>query len=84
MRFNEIWLIKLIFKQSDLIVFTISEKMSATANAFRIAKAGGDIIMPGSSGDYKVILNGLKTGEITREQLEQNATRVLHVMKSVI
>jgi len=64
--------------------FLTQKSKYPVANALRIAKAGGDIIMPGSSGDYKVILNGLKTGEITREQLEQNATRVLHVRKSVV
>lgn len=41
-----------------------------------IAAAGGDLVMPGSKSDVKDILEGLKNGTVTREQLQINATRV--------
>lgn len=41
-----------------------------------IANAGGDVMMPGSENDYKTLLEALKSGSITREQLEINATRM--------
>lgn len=44
-----------------------------------IAAAGGDLVMPGGSGDYKDILAALKSGKLKREQLEINATRVLRI-----
>ena len=46
-----------------------------------IAAAGGDLVMPGGKGDYKDILAALKTGKLSRTQLEINATRVLRMTK---
>lgn len=46
-----------------------------------IAAAGGDLVMPGGKGDYKDILAALKTGKLSRTQLEINATRVLRITK---
>ena len=46
-----------------------------------IASAGGDLVMPGGSGDYKDILAALKSGKLSRTQLEINATRVLRAVK---
>ncbi|MBR4393547.1 MAG: glycoside hydrolase family 3 C-terminal domain-containing protein [Oscillospiraceae bacterium] len=48
-----------------------------------IAAAGSDLVMPGSSRDVKEILEGLKTGALTREQLEINASRVLRKAKEL-
>lgn len=42
-----------------------------------VAAAGGDLVMPGGVNDYKSILTALKSGKLTRAQLEANATRVL-------
>ena len=44
-----------------------------------IAAAGGDLVMPGGSGDYKDILAALQSGKLKREQLEINAARVLRI-----
>ena len=44
-----------------------------------IAAAGGNLVMPGGSGDYKDILAALKSGKLKRRQLEINATRVLRI-----
>ena len=50
-------------------------------NAGKVAAAGGDLFMPGCRGDYNRCLAALRSGVLTRVQLEQNATRVLHLAK---
>ena len=40
------------------------------------AAAGGDLFMPGCNKDYEKMMKGLETGEVTKEQLQINATRV--------
>ena len=52
-------------------------------NAARIAAAGGDLIMPGSQGDLKAMMKGLKDGTVTRRQLMINATRVIRMAKKL-
>ena len=37
--------------------------------------------MPGSQGDLKAILKGLKNGTVSRNQLKINATRVSRMAK---
>jgi len=49
--------------------------------SWEVAAAGGDVLMPGSSGDYKTLLKGLKTGKVSRKQLEINASRVYRLAK---
>ena len=46
-----------------------------------IAAAGSELVMPGGKGDWDDIMNGLKDGSITREQLQVNATRVYRMAK---
>ncbi len=42
-----------------------------------VAKAGGDLFMPGSKADMDDILSALKKGELSRSQLVKNASRVI-------
>ncbi len=53
----------------------------ASPTADKIAAAGNDLTMPGSPKDLKAMLRGLKTGTLTRKQLEINATRVYRMAK---
>ena len=48
-----------------------------------IVKAGGDLVMPGSKRDFKEILRALKQGELSRKVLEENATRVLRLIRRI-
>ncbi len=48
----------------------------APPHAGKVAAAGSDLFMPGSRKDYKEVLEALKDGDLTREQLEISATRV--------
>lgn len=51
--------------------------------AAKMAAAGGDIFMPGSSADYKNMLEGLKNHVVSRRQLEINATRLYKIGKKI-
>lgn len=53
-------------------------------NAGKVAAAGGDLFMPGSAKDYQEVLDALKDGTLSREQLEINATRVYRMAKRLI
>ncbi len=48
-----------------------------------VAAAGGDLFMPGCKADYDNILKGLEAGEVTRQQLQINATRVYRMAKEL-
>ncbi len=71
---------------TDWIVSMTANKNSQhpLPNAWKIAAAGGDLVMPGSVGDYKNLILGLKEGKVSREQLEINATRVYRKIKELI
>ena len=49
----------------------------------RIAAAGGEIVMPGCKDDHDDMMAALKSGTLTRKQLEINATRLLRVIRSL-
>ncbi|MBQ6492185.1 MAG: hypothetical protein IJI88_07905 [Atopobiaceae bacterium] len=53
------------------------------ANAGRVAAAGGDLFMPGSQKDFDDIMAALRAGELTRHQLEVNASRVLRMSRQL-
>ena len=53
-------------------------------DAYKVAKAGGDLMMPGSKGDFENILKARKEGKISRTQLEENATRVYLMGKKLV
>ncbi len=48
-----------------------------------VAAAGGDLLMPGCKADHENILKGLENGEVTRDQLRINATRIYRMSKEL-
>jgi len=48
-----------------------------------VAKAGGDIFMPGSQNDYDQLAEGFAQGKVSRKQLEINATRIRRLAKKL-
>ena len=70
---------------TDWIVGALNagKKKYPAPNPARIAAAGGDLIMPGCSGDLKAMLKGLKDGLVTRRQLMINATRVIRMARKL-
>lgn len=67
---------------TDWVIDMMTDARSVHRNALsnEVAKAGGDLFMPGSKKDYQNVLKALKDGELSREQLEKNATRVLRMI----
>ncbi len=55
----------------------------APPRASQIAAAGGDLCMPGETVDYKDLTAALKDGTLPRAQLEQNATRLLQLIRKL-
>lgn len=53
-------------------------------NAAKIAAAGGDLVMPGSKGDYENILKALQNGSLEKKQVQINATRVYCMAKKLV
>ncbi len=50
----------------------------------KIAAAGGDLFMPGSKADYKQLLEGFNAGNVSRQALQENATRVYRMAKNLL
>ena len=71
----------LYIRGNDQIIAVMTGKHSKypAPDAAKIAAAGGDLIMPGSKGDFKAMMKGLKDGLVTRRQLEINATRTVRM-----
>ncbi|WP_026526411.1 beta-glucosidase [Butyrivibrio sp. VCD2006] len=67
---------------TDWVITMMDSKKSIYRNALsnEVAKAGGDLFMPGCKKDYDNLLNALKEGSISRKQLEINASRVVKVV----
>ena len=63
---------------TDWVVDTVIRKEDKypRVDAAMVAAAGGDLFMPGSQRDADDILNALKEGKISREQLQINITRL--------
>ncbi len=51
------------------------------ADAGKIALAGGDLVMPGSSADYRSVLAKIKESPENRKQVERNGSRVLKLIR---
>ncbi|MCR5581506.1 MAG: glycoside hydrolase family 3 C-terminal domain-containing protein, partial [Pseudobutyrivibrio sp.] len=60
-----------------------AENKHRGARADEVVKAGGDLFMPGCQSDYDKIMAGLRSGAISRKQLQINATRVYHMAEAL-
>ena len=50
-------------------------------HAGEVAAAGGDLFMPGSQKEIKEITEALRDGRVTVQQLRQNASRVIRLIR---
>ncbi len=64
---------------TDWVIAFMDSKKSVYRNALsnEVAKAGGDLFMPGCKKDYENVMNALAEGRLSRKQLEINASRVI-------
>ena len=53
-------------------------------NTARVAASGHQLFMPGGKKDYKQMLEGLKNGLVTREQLCENASVLYRINKKLV
>ena len=70
---------------TDWVMTVMNSKNSIYRNALshEVAKAGGDLFMPGTKGDYENVMKALSDGSLSREQLEINGTRVVRMTKEL-
>ncbi len=72
---------------TDWVVGTVMVNKNDTHRTVKprlVAAAGGDLMMPGQKGDFNDMLAGLKEGNLTREQLMVNATRVYRAVRKMV
>lgn len=70
---------------TDWVMAVMTSKKSIYRNALsnEVAKAGGDLFMPGTKGDYENVMNALKDGSLDRKQLEINGSRVVRMTREL-
>jgi len=70
---------------TDWIVEEMTDKSSKypVAVGSKIASAGSELVMPGSSGNFKEMLAALREGSLSRRQLEVNASRMLRLIDAL-
>ena len=70
---------------TDWVVNGMSNRQSRYpgANAGRVAAAGGDLFMPGSSADAEQIRKALEKGTLSEEQLRKNVSSVLRTIRKL-
>jgi beta-glucosidase len=67
---------------TDWVMTVLSSSKSIYRNAlsYEVAKAGGELFMPGTKKDYERVLGALKDGSLSRKQLETNASRLIRTI----
>ncbi len=67
---------------TDWVMEVMTSSKSAYRNALsdEVAKAGGELFMPGTKKDYERVLKALKDGTLSRRQLEINASRLIRTI----
>jgi beta-glucosidase len=70
---------------TDWVLGVMADKNSINRIAIsdEVAKAGGDLFMPGCKGDYDRVMAALKDGKLSRQQLEINGTRVVRMVDTL-
>ncbi len=68
---------------TDWVITMMTDKASIHPNPtpHLVAAAGGDLFMPGGPKDYEELLGAIRSGEVSREQMRMNATRVFRLIK---
>ncbi|MBR0137595.1 MAG: glycoside hydrolase family 3 C-terminal domain-containing protein [Erysipelotrichaceae bacterium] len=61
--------------------FLLQDPKYPAPDAAKVAAAGCSLFMPGSRHDYKQIIEGLKRGTVTRQQLQRNSYWLLKVLE---
>ena len=67
---------------TDWVIAMMADASSTYRGALspEVAKAGGDLFMPGGKADYNKLMEAVKKGSVSREQLEINGSRVIRMV----
>ena len=57
-------------------IMSLGKHRHGAPRPWRIAMAGGEVVMPGTRKDWRDIVDAVRAGRLTREQLEINASGV--------
>lgn len=70
---------------TDWVIQVMSHSKSKYPNSHspKVAKAGGDLFMPGSSYDYNELKKALKNGEVDIDQIKINCSHTISVIKKL-
>ncbi len=58
-------------------------KEHRNATITEVAKAGGDVFMPGVKNDFERLLKGISDGSVPRNQVQQNVTRIYRMAEKL-
>jgi len=65
----------------EVLNYRMKGSKYGTPDPALVAAAGCSLFMPGSKGDYKRIMAGLKEGRVTVNQLRENAGYLIRVLE---
>lgn len=68
---------------TDWVMASMKNKASRypVANAAKIPASGNDVMMPGSVKDYRRIYRALRRGELNRDQVRRNVSRLIALVR---
>ena len=70
---------------TDWVIAALKDKKSVYpgANAARVAAAGGELFMPGSEHDAKVLKQAVEDGTLSVDQLRRNVSRTIALIRKM-
>ncbi len=70
---------------TDWVVFNPKEgaNIHPGAQCPNVAKAGGELFMPGCKADFDALLSALQTGEVPRDRLRRNVSSLLRFIRAL-
>ena len=70
---------------TDWLIAQMKDKRARNpiAHPERIPASGNDVLMPGTKGDCKSILNALRSGVLDRDQVRRNVSRLIRLAREL-
>ena len=70
---------------TDWLIAQMKDKRARhpIAHPERIPASGNDVLMPGTKGDCKSILNALRSGALDRDQVRRNVSRLIRLAREL-
>ena len=70
---------------TDWLIAQMKDKRAAhpIADPAKIPASGNDILMPGTKGDCRAILDALRSGALDRDQVRRNVSRLIRLIREL-